>query len=301
MSLYLLRVFLFAVFLLSVQNAVGQTLYVYVQAPGTASSGQTEDLTGIIGTDVETSTFDTNTVQTYTTSFSTSIGTFNTGALPGTTGARIAVVAANQFGGAGGTGNYLALGAQSGSATPVTVTLNSPSNYIGLWWSAADTNNSIELFNSGTLVGTIQESEFTSRLPDTTGTTVTAINGTSVYNTTAYYGNPNTNFSGQDGGEPFIYTDDVLVGGTFNEIEILNNGTTGTGFESDNWTIYTGTVTLANIPTTDVGVVPEPSQYALTSGAFIFCLIAGQRLLKRLRRGLTEGGDGDDAAERLNT
>jgi hypothetical protein len=133
-------------------------------------------------------------------------------------------------------------------------------------------------------VGTIQESEFTSRLPDTTGTTVTAINGT-TYNTTAYYGNPNTNFLGQDNNEPFIYTDDVLVGGTFNEIEILNNGTTGTGFESDNWSIYTGTVTLANIPTTDVGVVPEPSQYGLMSVAAIFCLVATQRMLKRIRSG----------------
>ncbi len=282
--MYLLRLLLFAICLASIQSAEGQTLYVYIEAPGTPTTGQTEDLTGVTGADVETATFDTNTVQTYTTEFNTNIGEFNSGALTGTAGASLNVGTADQYGGAGGTGNFIALGAQTGTGTPVTVSLNSSSNYIGLWWSAADTNNSIELFNNGTLVGTIKESEFNAILPNSTTTTVTAINGTTQYNTKAYYGNPNTNFSGQDNNEPFFYVDLVLNGATFNQVAILNNGTAGTGFETDNWSIYDGgTVTTSEIPTTDVFVVPEPSQYAAICGGIIFVLVAGHRLLNKLR------------------
>lgn len=285
MNVYLLRAFLFALCFASVQDAMAQTLYVYIQAPGTTTTGQTEDLTGVTGSDIETATFDGNATGTYATEFDTNIGEFNSGALSGTSGSSLAVVAADQYGGAGGTGNYIALGNESGSFTPVTVSLSVSTNYLGLWWSAADTNNTVELFNNGTLVGTITESEIQNILPNTTGTTVTAINGTTHYNTTAYYSNPTQNFHGDDGGEPFFYVDIVLAGATFNEVEIFNPG--ATGFESDNWSIYNGTVTTANIPTTDVEVapVPEPSQYGAISGALIFCLVAGHRLLKKRRTG----------------
>jgi hypothetical protein len=283
MKIYLSGVFILAICLASVQIATAQTLYVYIEPPGTTTTGQAQDLTGVTNANIETATFDSNATGTYTNSISTSIGNFNSGVISGSAGSSLAVVNADQYGGAGGTGHYIALGNESGTYTPVSVTLNTSTNFLGFWWSAADTNNSIELYNSGTLVGTITDAEIQNLLPNNTTTKITAINGTTQYNTKAYYGNPTPNFNGQDGGEPFFYVEIVLAGATFNEVEMFNPSSTG--FESDNWSIYNGTVTTANIPTTDVQIapVPEPSQYAALSGAMILCLIAGHRLLKKKR------------------
>ena len=182
-----------------------------VEAPGVQSS----DVPGVI-----TETFDSIAPGTYTT-LSTAVGTLNTSG-----GFRIQ--GDDIYGGAGGTGNYFTFGAQSGSAEPVTLTFGGPQSYFGMWWSAADANNTVQFYSGAML--------------EATYTTTTVFGGLPG----SYYGNPN---GGSDPGEPFAYLNFDGVGGTtFTSVVFSNNGTTSTGFESDNFSI---------------AGVPEPSTLAL--------------------------------------
>ena len=142
-------------------------------------------------------------------SLTTSVGTLSTsGALE--------IVAADIYGGAGGTGNYFALGAQSGSSDPVTLTFSGPQSYFGIWWSAADVNNTLTFYSGA---------------PSWLLHTASVFAGLG----SSYYGNPN---NGGDTGEPFAYLNfNGASGTTFTSVVFSNNGTTSTGFESDNWSI----------------------------------------------------------------
>jgi hypothetical protein len=157
---------------------------------------------------------------TYST-LSTAVGTL-------TTSGAFQIQGPDQYGGAGGTGEYFTFGAQSGSADPVTLTFNGPQSYFGMWWSAADANNTVQFYSGGTL--------------EATYTTASIFGGIS----NSYYGNPN---GGGDSGEPFAYLNINGMGGTtFTSVVFSNTGTTSTGFESDNWSVAS---------------VPEPSSLVL--------------------------------------
>jgi PEP-CTERM motif len=187
---------------------------------------------------VTTETFNEFSTGQYS-SLSTAVGTL-------TTSGSGAIVVADIFGGAGGTGNYFAVGAQSGSADPVTLTFSGPQSYFGLWWSAADANNTLTFLSGTTVLETF--------------TTATAFAGLG----SSYYGNPN---NGGDTGEPFAYMNFNGVGGTtFTSVVFSNNNTTGTGFESDNWSI---------------NAVPEPSSFVLSGTAAV---IVGLALRRRRAR-----------------
>jgi hypothetical protein len=148
-------------------------------------------------------------------SYVSPVGTFNGGA----------IVEANQYGGAGGTGNYFAVGAESGT-TSATLTFNSAQDYLGLWWSAGDANNTLKFYNGATLLATF--------------TTATLIG--SGYLTSAFYGNPNSDFLGRDNLEPFDYLNFTGTHGTtFTSVEFDN--TTSTGFELDNVSISASVTT----------------------------------------------------------
>jgi len=148
-------------------------------------------------------------------SFVTPIGTFSGGA----------IVPANLYGGAGGTGNYYAVGSESGT-TSETLTFNSAQNYLGMWWSAGDVNNTLKFFNGATLLATF--------------TTATLIG--SGYLTSAFYGNPNSDFPDQDPREPFDYLNFTGISGTtFTSVEFDN--TLSTGFEMDNLSISASVTT----------------------------------------------------------
>jgi hypothetical protein len=175
-------------------------------------------------------------------------------------------VSANQYGGAGGTGEYFAVGAESSSTAPVTLALTSEANYFGFWWSAGDVNNSITFLQNGVALATFTTANVVALLPNTVSGTVTAING-SVYNTKNYYGNPN-NLS-QDNAEPFAYIDVIANGIQFNQIQ-FSNPTTASGFESDNHSVAAGVtdppsgdVIVENVPLTAAATAPEPETWIL--------------------------------------
>ncbi len=185
---------------------------------------------------VKTETFDGFQAGTFGL-MSTNVGTLTS---PG-----ITVVAANQYGGAGGTGNYAAIGAESGQTT-ATLALKGAESYFGFWWSAADSLNSMQFYSNGTLVATFSPASALSSLGS------------------SYLGNPNT---GADASEKFAYLDFNATNGTTFDKIVFNNTNTSTGFEMDNFSVSptafapTGTA-IAGLSSS--AAVPEPSSIALT-------------------------------------
>lgn len=154
---------------------------------------------------------------------------------------QVDVIAANQYGGApvsSGPSLYAVQTAGAGEighATPITtttLTLTTPSQYFGMYWSAGDAHNYLNFYNGSTLVGSFSTQSLMDKLPS------------------GYYGNPNPAFSGQDRGEPFGFVNFFALPGTQFTSVVLSD-TASSGFESDNWTAREG----AYNPTTD-GAIP---------------------------------------------
>jgi hypothetical protein len=210
---------------------------------------------------LQTADFDNITAGYHNTPITLNIGTINSGFIQ----------TANQYGGAGGTGNYFDVDSNtSGVAadTSSTLKLNNPESYFGLWWSAGDPYNQLQFYTTKNGVETLVDTETTAQVVNYLKTQ----SGTS-----AYYGNPNANFKGSDGkgldgGEPFAYLNYFAPKGvTFDEIVFSNPG--GTGFESDNWAVASAYTSV-----TGSKVVPESSNIV---GLF---LIAGLGLLSQRKR-----------------
>ncbi len=131
---------------------------------------------------------------------------------------------ANLYGGATGTGYYPVQSAAPGGVggqnaiDETVVTLNKPSSYFGLWWSAGDPYNTLSFYSGNTLVATFNTKTILDSLPG------------------AYFGNPTAAFKGQDAGEPFAFLNVYgKQGVTWDKIVFDNPGSSG--FESDNWTV----------------------------------------------------------------
>ncbi len=229
--------------------ASASSLGVYLSAP----SAVTSSVTFTNSSSLTTETFD-NKNNTYST-YSSAIGTY-TGTMK--------VQSADSYGGAGGT-SYMTFGAQSGTSTPVTLTLKTPETYFGFYWSAGDANNGIALYSAGTQLAHFTTADIKNMLA---GPTVTAING-STYQSSSYNCNPSN--TAQDCSEPFAFVHLIATGFTFDKIVFDNNTTTATGFESDNHTVGSGTVVLPNtfvsvetLSVTAQGAsTPEPGSVAL--------------------------------------
>jgi hypothetical protein len=187
------------------------------EAPGVQQSSLVTDPTHNPGINVVTEDFNSIIPTGYhSSSFSTNIGTFDNGLIE----------TADQYGGAGGTGNYFDVDtSRSGNPnyTTATLTLKSPQAYLGLWWSAGDASNVLEFYTKDRH----GNEQLVQRL--TTQDVKAAVSS-------LYYGNPTSPFYGQDSSEPFAYLNFYAdKGTTFDQIKFTNVG--GTGFEADNFTI----------------------------------------------------------------
>jgi hypothetical protein len=253
------KTFLFFALLLCTSPMLAGTVSVYIDQPGSAGENCPAAITGC-----QVNTFNNIPTGAYT-SLSTSNGlTF------GTYTGSFVIVSGSQgsdtaWGGAGGS-QYFVFGNESGSYSPVTLTLPGEEDYFGLWWSAGDQENGIAFYNNGQLVSTFTTATLLSILNSgAPGTTVTAING-SVYDTSSYFGNP---YNSQDGGEPFAYLMFNTNGIQFNQVVFTNPCCTG--FESDNHSIAAGNIT---IPGTAVFVQDIPADPPVPEGGSNLSMLA---------------------------
>jgi hypothetical protein len=205
---------------------------------------------------VTTETFDEFSPGVYS-SLSSALGTISS-----VGGGQFAIVAADQYGGAGGTGSYIAVGAQGNSPAPVMLTLNGPQAYFGIWVSAAVQFNQMSFYSGSQLVASFDAPAGVAAiaaLPDAS----------------QYFGNPN---NGEDPREPFAYLNFIGTDGTtFTSVVLANSGTTATGFESDNWSV--SGVAPPSPPGAVISGVPEPSSMILASVA---CVIGSLSYVRRL-------------------
>ncbi|WP_422927998.1 PEP-CTERM sorting domain-containing protein [Singulisphaera sp. PoT] len=209
-------------------------------APANAGLLLTAEDAGVQATKISnttTLTFNSLTPGNYT-SLSTSIGTITS---PG-----LNIHTADVYGGAGGTGKYAAIGAES-ATTSATLTLLSPQSYFGFWWSAADAMNKIQFLSNGVEVGSFDPTSALGSLDST------------------YYGNPN--MSGNSG-EKYAYLNVFGTNGTTFDQVVFTNLNTGSGFESDNWSVRAAAVDppYSGAPINGgITAVPEPSSIILTA------------------------------------
>ncbi len=201
------------------------------------------------------------------------------GAYEFSSSSRLVGLNADQYGGAYGS-RYVSLGAQSGSATPVTLQLTKPATYFGFWWSAGDPNNGLSFYYNDTLLTRLVTADIITILNANNGV-VTALNG-SHYAKGSYYANPN---NGRDAAEPFAYVNIFAKDTGFNKIVFDNSGLTASGFETDNHSVFSGDAspTLASVfvesgPAIHISATPEPNTVALAGlGVFGFALLLRRR------------------------
>ena len=198
------------------------SLLIFVQTPAAkaeisyADAGTQFQATNLTSATMQTEDFNNRTVQAYTGSLVLAFGTF---ARTSGSGTHLTVSTFNQYGGAGGAGNYAA-------AADTTLTLNTTQRYIGFWWSAGNSGGSgnnvtinlvgggTESFNAGTLTNALGD------CPNRTVNGVTAAN--------PYCNNPNTGVANRVTNELYAYVNIRNETG-FNSVRFF-----GTGFELDN-------------------------------------------------------------------
>lgn len=172
---------------------------------------------------------------------------FGTGGKIDATYSPLNISSANLYGGAGGVGNYAVAYGGAGYSLKFNA---DPSvfpkgvNYFGYWLSALDPGNQVEFYNQGNLVGSLSPAQVLAR----------------IGNDPAYFGNPNANFKGQNGGQAYAFINFYDTNGSFDEVRFLEDPAVG-GYESDNHTIgfYT-----------QMGGVPEPMTWAMMIVGFGF-------------------------------
>jgi len=153
-----------------------------------------------------------------------------------------------------------------------TLTLDSPSAYFGLWWSAGDRNNVMTFYNGDTLVAKFTSASLMDRL------------------SSSYYGNPRDRTL--DPGEKFAFINLYGSAGTTWDKIVLSNSSY-TGFESDNHTSREGawgtqpgeTGPMPGIPleqvdgliVTPITAIPEPSGILVTGSVIALGLCIRRR------------------------
>lgn len=212
--------------------AKADTFFLNYEAPGVQAT-----TAGFTTVGVET--FDS---RTYGVGFTTDFGT--AGAVTATYTPSL-ILPADQFGGAGGTGQYIAAFGGFGYSLKLTAdptVFPDGINYFGYWLSALDVGNQVAFYRAGVQVGALTPADVLARIGDNP----------------AYFGNPNANFLGQDIAQPYAFINFYDTDGSFDEIRFSENPAIG-GYESDNHTVgfYTS-----------LGGVPEPTTWAMLIAGF---------------------------------
>lgn len=191
-------------------------------------------------------------------SFKTSFGT--AGILTGTYSGGMGVYRADQYGGAGGVGNYLVtFGKADGYTLDLTHHESVPGyNYFGLQLSALDEGNRLDFLRAGKTVF--------SYTPDA------LIKSLGTCNDNAYCGNPTT---GANKYEQYAFVSFWNRASTFDQIWFRQSG--GGGLETDNHTVgYRAPDTLRSLAATLE--VPEPHTVAiLGTGLLVLGLVRARR------------------------
>ena len=187
----------------------------------------------------------------FTTNFNTggtasaNLGTSITGTFSGS----FNINPAGQYGGAGGTGNYVVAFASGGIDLTLSHTAALPGiNYIGLQISALSAGNTLTFYKAGVQVGQYGPANLIQQV------------GACPNSSNPYCGNPTT---GQDAGEQFAYVNFFDLGGYFDEGRETQIG--GGGFETDNYTVGyvdTGAMFQTAALAETASPVPEPSSTA---------------------------------------
>jgi hypothetical protein len=207
------------------------------EAPGVQSANGAA-LCGALGGGgcaIGVETFDerpTGSGQQFTTDFGTG------GAITGTY-TNVQIASADQYGGAGGSGNYAVAFGFDPYLLNLSTTLPGGINYFGFWLSALDAGNVVTFLD-----GTNPIYQFTPA--DLLGMVGNCPN--------AYCGNPNAAFKGQDGGEPFVFVNFFDEAGSFDKVVFAEQPAVG-GYESDNHTV-------GHVTGTSGTPIPEPASAA---------------------------------------
>lgn len=223
------------------------------EAPTAAqlTGGTTTSVTGI-------ETFDTRPLAAAGTApaFTKSIGP--AGAITANFSGSFGIQVADQYGGAGKTGQYLSTFSSTGISIKLShTTAVKGVNYLGLDISALDDGNIVELLREGGVLASFSSSTLKRKLtkcPDTTN---------------PYCGNPT---SAENAGEQYAYVNFFDLTGYFDEVKLKQVG--GGGFEADNLTIG---FREANVPFGEALEVPEPASALLLLPGLLGLLLARRR------------------------
>jgi hypothetical protein len=167
----------------------------------------------------------------------------------------------------------------------LTITLNTPSVYVGFWWSAGSPSNTVEFLdqNDRTLLTYTTDTLFTLL----SGSSVTTTTGGS-YQSADYRGNPTTTSPRLATPEPFTYLH-LLLDGTTSRIAKIRFS--GGGFELDN---LTTSDTLPAIDNSWVRVNQLTTSEPATVGGTLTGLTSGRSVTLKNNAGndLTLSADG---------
>jgi len=237
----------------AMSTARADTFVLNVEAPGVQNTTATFDVMGV-------ETFNEQPVGVNPAGFTTNFGTG--GAIKGTYSGPggVQINKADQYGGAGGVGNYIV----AFPSTPYSVSLTSnPTldpegiNYFGYWLSALDPGNIVTFYKNGVQVGQLEPGDIGGSLSK------------------AYFGNPNPPFLDYNAGEAYVFVNFYDTTGTFNKITFTEGNSFGGGYESDNDTV--GFFTHES-------VIPETSTWIMMLLGFAALGFAGHRANSNSRK-----------------